>query len=184
MRSQAAIERRIEGIRGEQPLTHDQAVITPMRLLVEAFLPQLRAVCAALERFDAEIAKLCPELPDYKLFRELPGAGPALAPRLLVAFGEQRERFPNAAALQSGSRAGHGTQREQVLGALALCLSELPAPNFRRVGGADRDPELLGEGLLRRLPSSRHAPSGGPSRARLQVDSHPVPLLGGPDSVR
>jgi transposase len=30
----------------------------------------------------------------------LPGAGPALAPRLLAAFGERRERFPNAAAVQ------------------------------------------------------------------------------------
>jgi hypothetical protein len=34
------------------------------------------------------------------LFKSLPGAGAALAPRLLVAFGERRERFPNAAALQ------------------------------------------------------------------------------------
>jgi hypothetical protein len=32
------------------------------------------------------------ELPDYALFRTLPGAGAALAPRLLVAFGERRER--------------------------------------------------------------------------------------------
>lgn len=100
VRSQEAIERRIEGIRDERPLTHDEAVIAPMRLLVETLLPQLRAVCAAIARFDEAIAKLCPELPDYKLFRELPGAGPALAPRLLVAFGEHRERFPNAAALQ------------------------------------------------------------------------------------
>jgi hypothetical protein len=32
-------------------------------------------------------------LPDYPLFRALPGAGPALAPHLLAAFGEQRERY-------------------------------------------------------------------------------------------
>ena len=36
-------------------------------------------------------------LPDYPLFRALPGAGTALAPRLLVAFGEQRERYASAA---------------------------------------------------------------------------------------
>jgi transposase len=71
-----------------------------MRLLVETLLQQLRAACAAIARFDSEIAKLCPELPDYELFRALPGAGAALAPRLLAAFGERRERFPNAAALQ------------------------------------------------------------------------------------
>lgn len=37
---------------------------------------------------------------DYALFSELPGAGPFLAPRLLVAFGVQRERFANASELQ------------------------------------------------------------------------------------
>jgi transposase len=35
--------------------------------------------------------------PDAPIFRSLPGAGPALAPRLLVAFGTQRDRFQSAA---------------------------------------------------------------------------------------
>jgi len=39
-------------------------------------------------------------LPDYPLFRDLPGAGVARAPRLLSAFGEQRERYENAAKVQ------------------------------------------------------------------------------------
>jgi transposase len=107
----AAIERRIEAIRTEQPLTMDAAVIEPMQLLVDALLPQLRAVSTAIERFDAEIARLAPKLPDYKLFAVLPGAGPALAPRLLVAFGERRERFPNAAALQKYAGVAPVTER-------------------------------------------------------------------------
>ena len=81
------------------------------QLLLEALLPQLRAACAAIERFDVEIARLCPELPDYELFRALPGAGPALAPRLLVAFGERRERFPNAAALHKYAGVAPVTER-------------------------------------------------------------------------
>ena len=36
----------------------------------------------------------------YALFAALPGAGSILAPRLLVAFGEQRERYASAAQLQ------------------------------------------------------------------------------------
>jgi transposase len=36
----------------------------------------------------------------FPVFDALPGAGPALAPRLLAAFGERRERFPSAAAVQ------------------------------------------------------------------------------------
>jgi transposase len=111
VRNQASIERRLEAIRIEQSLTNDPAAIVPMRLLVEALLPQLRAACAAIARFDVEIARLCPELPDYELFRALPGAGPALAPRLLVAFGERRERFPNAAALQKYAGVAPVTER-------------------------------------------------------------------------
>jgi transposase len=111
VRYQAVIERRLEAIRTEQPLTRDTAIIGPMRLLVDSLLPQLRASSAAIARFDAEIARLCPSLPDYELFRSLPGAGPALAPRLLVAFGEQRDRFPNAAALQKYAGIAPVTER-------------------------------------------------------------------------
>jgi transposase len=75
-------------------------VIIPAKLAVDVSLPQLKALCAAIERLDHEIADCCAKLADYKLFAALPGAGPALAQRLLAAFGEQRERFPNAASLQ------------------------------------------------------------------------------------
>jgi transposase len=64
VRSQSAIERRLEAVHSEQPLTSDAAVIGPAELLVETLLPQLRAACAAIERFDAAIASLCAELPD------------------------------------------------------------------------------------------------------------------------
>jgi transposase len=111
VRSQAAIERRIEAVRGERPLHTDAAIIEPMRLLVATLLPQLRAVSAGIARFDAAIAELAPTLPDYKLFAALPGAGPVLAPRLLVAFGERRERFPDAAALQKYAGVAPVTER-------------------------------------------------------------------------
>lgn len=111
VRYQNAITRRIAAIRAEQPLTTDLAVILPMRLLVEVLLPQLRAANAAIERFNEEISRLGPQLPDYELFRSLPGAGAALAPRLLVAFGERRERYPNAAALQKYAGIAPVTER-------------------------------------------------------------------------
>jgi hypothetical protein len=46
-------------------------------------------------------AELAKELPDFKLFAALPGAGAALAPRLRTAFGENRDRFPDAASVQN-----------------------------------------------------------------------------------
>ncbi len=78
----------------------DKAVITPNRLQALVLVDRLRVTLAAIKRFDDEIAELAPKHADYSRFNSRPGAGPALAPRLLVAFGEQRERFKNAAALQ------------------------------------------------------------------------------------
>lgn len=86
------IEQRIHAILGATTLTADSGVIRPNQLLVEVLVEQLRGVVEALERFDHELARLAPTLPDYALCSALPGAGPALAPRLLAAFGEQRER--------------------------------------------------------------------------------------------
>jgi transposase len=94
------IEQRVQAILTATPLTVDNGVLVPNRLLAEVLVEQLRAVLHALERFDAEIAQLASMLPDYPLFRALPGAGPALAPRLLAAFGEQRERYGSAAEIQ------------------------------------------------------------------------------------
>ena len=100
VRKQQTIDKRVAAIRTERPLTSDRAVIEPCRLMVTSLLPQLRALSSAISTVDAEIAKLAASLPDHKLFASLPGAGPVFAARLLAAFGERRERFPNAAALQ------------------------------------------------------------------------------------
>lgn len=72
---------------------------------------QLRITLQAIRRYDEEIALLAPQHPDYGLFSALPGAGPSLAPRLLVAFGEQRQRFTNAAEMQKYSGVAPVTER-------------------------------------------------------------------------
>ena len=77
---------------------------------------QLEVMFRAIEQFDVEIEKQASSHPDYELFQSLPGAGPLLAPRLLVAFGEQRERFANAAEIQkyAGIEIGRASCRERV----------------------------------------------------------------------
>jgi transposase len=82
------------------PLTVDNGGLVPHRLRAEVLGEQWRAILHALERFAAEIAPLASTRPAYPLLRALPGAGPALAPRLLAAFGEQRERYGSAAEIQ------------------------------------------------------------------------------------
>jgi len=100
MNRKALLERRITAIKSAMPLTTDEAVIVPYRLQALTLVAQLKVALESIRIYDDEIAALAPQHPDYDLFNALPGAGPSLAPRLLVAFGEQRERFANAAEVQ------------------------------------------------------------------------------------
>ena len=56
-----------------------------------------------IKQIDGEIAELCGALEDYELFTSLPAAGPTYAPRLLAAFGENRDRFQSARRVQQCS---------------------------------------------------------------------------------
>lgn len=105
------IETRLASIRTASALTDDAGVIEPCRLHALALVEQLRTVLSVIERFDKEISRVASALPDYALFRSLPGAGQHLAPRLLAAFGEQRERFHSAAELQKYSGIAPVTER-------------------------------------------------------------------------
>ena len=105
------IAQRIEAIQPAMPLTTDEGVITPHVCLVRALVAQLRATLQAIEGFDRAMAQLAPTHPDFALFRALPGAGPVFAPRLLVAFGEQRERYTSATDLQQYAGIAPVTER-------------------------------------------------------------------------
>jgi transposase len=105
------LERRIQAIKSAMPLTRDEAIIMPHRLQTLALINQLEVALQSIAMYDEEIAALAPQHPDYALFSCLPGAGPHLAPRLLVAFGEQRERFASAAEVQKYSGIAPVTER-------------------------------------------------------------------------
>ena len=100
VRSADVIAQRITAIKAARPLTADEGIITANVLLVQALVSQLRATLQAIQDFDHAIAQHAQRHPDFPLFQALPGAGPVFAPRLLVAFGEQRERYASAAELQ------------------------------------------------------------------------------------
>jgi len=97
------IEQRLTQIQAAQPLTTDEALIEAHALLVQTLARQLRALHPSLAAYDARIAALFAAHPDAALFDSFPGAGPALAPRLLVAFGTDRARFPAASGIQQFS---------------------------------------------------------------------------------
>lgn len=105
------VESRRQAINAASPLTLDDAVIVPYRMQVLILIEQLELMFKAINQFDDEIAKLASQHPDYALFEPLPGAGPSLTPRLMVAFGEQRERFSSAADIQKLSGIAPVTER-------------------------------------------------------------------------
>lgn len=111
VRHSAVIEKRLGAIAEARPLTRDMAVIEPSVLMVRGIIGQLRQVNKAVVSFDEAIEAICAKLPDYAIFKQLPGAGAALAPRLLAAFGENRERFPTAASMQKYAGVAPVTER-------------------------------------------------------------------------
>ena len=96
-RNAKRIEQRIQAVPTAQPLTPDGAIIEPACALVSARAAMLRPLLKAIQHLDQAIAQAMDQHPDAPIFRSFPGAGPALAPRLLVAFGTNRQRFGSAA---------------------------------------------------------------------------------------
>jgi len=111
MNRKVLLERRIQAIKSAMSLTDDEAVIVPYRLQALTLVAQLAVALESIRQYDDEIAALAPQHPDYALFDVLPGAGPSLAPRLMVGFGEQRERFANAAEVQKCTGIAPVTER-------------------------------------------------------------------------
>ena len=93
-------QKRIQNIRSAVPLTDDEGVIAPNRIMMTLLIPQLRLLLEAIAHLDTEIDARYKAFDDRKIFDSLPGAGPKLAPRLLVAFGQNRARFSSPADLQ------------------------------------------------------------------------------------
>lgn len=93
-------EKRVQDIKQATPLTHDAGVTVPNQLMVEVLIPQLKALLDAIERLNDEIKLRYRKLNDRKIFDSLPGAGPVMAPRLLAAFGSDRDRYQTASEIQ------------------------------------------------------------------------------------
>jgi len=99
-RTASCTEQRLILINQAEPLTLDNAVIESHQLLAVALANQMLVVVEAIKIFDKEIRMLFETLPDAELYKSLPGTGPCLAPRLLVAMGENRNRFTSASEIQ------------------------------------------------------------------------------------
>ena len=100
-RSAAHVESVLAALPAAKPLTTDAAVLAVQPLTVQMLAKQLRLLHGAIVAYERQIAARFRPHPDAFLFENLPGAGPALAPRLLTAFGTDRFRHPTAQDMQA-----------------------------------------------------------------------------------
>jgi transposase len=129
VRSADLITTRLRAIKHATALTTDAGIVTPNALLVQALVAQLRVTLQVIADFDKAIAPHAQGPPDFPLFDALPGAGAVFAPRLLVAFGEQRDRYTSADELQKYAGIAPVTERS---GKKSWVHWRLQCPKFLR----------------------------------------------------
>jgi transposase len=99
-RSEEKIDQRLQRIPNAVPATCDPAVIRSASCMVAIAIEQIALLRKSIGELEAEIDQLAQRQPDWPIFDSLPGAGKALAPRLLACLGTQRSRFSSANQLQ------------------------------------------------------------------------------------
>jgi len=82
------------------PATRDEVVLEACSRRTAACLAQLRVLRDQASAYDKRIAAITADHPDAAIFRSLPGAGDALVPRLIAAFGTDRNHWRDAGDLQ------------------------------------------------------------------------------------
>jgi transposase len=90
------LEARLAALKVAVPLCSDAAVISAGRLKALRLARAILALLPAIKEYDKQIGGLFAAHPDAVIFQSLPGAGPALAPRLLAVFGSRRDRWSNS----------------------------------------------------------------------------------------
>jgi transposase len=99
-RSQQRIDQRLVQIRQARAALEDPAVVEPAVLMVRILLGIVEALNDGIRAMEQSIQEVASAHPDYEIFSSFPGAGPAMAPRLLTAFGSQRDRYRSAGEVQ------------------------------------------------------------------------------------
>src|SRR5215468_2435488 len=100
-RDQELIERRLLAIRQALPAIRDRAVIEAKSMVVKVIVQVIPRLVQGIADLDKKIEEAAAAHPDFFIFDSLPGAGAVLAPRLLAAFGSQRERYGSAGEVQT-----------------------------------------------------------------------------------
>ena len=110
-RSESLIQERIQLATTAKAATTDEAVLIPLVASVKMLSRLIGDLNPSIKDFNEQIKALFAQHPDAAIFGSFPGAGDALAPRLLVAFGSDRNRYSSAAEVQQFSGIAPVTER-------------------------------------------------------------------------
>src|SRR5579862_177747 len=99
-RSAERNQERIDAIYAAVSATNDAAVLEAGALTARGLVALIRTLRDTVARLDQRIEQLVATHSEGALFASLPGAGPVLMPRLIVAFGTRRERYDSAYEVQ------------------------------------------------------------------------------------
>lgn len=97
------VAQRLAFIQQAEALTREESRVSVAVLQVRHLVDPLRAFRKHIALFDEEIKAAFRAHPEAALYRDLPGAGPPLAPRLCAAFGTLRTTYPDPASLQKNA---------------------------------------------------------------------------------
>jgi len=93
----------IEAVRAAVPLTRDKAIVETNAIYAQMLARQIQDLTKTIQQLDETIRAATEKHPDRNIFRALPGAGDALVPRLIAAFGSDRDRYNSAEEIQCQS---------------------------------------------------------------------------------
>lgn len=90
------LEELLPTIGQARSFTEDRAILQPAEITITMLAHQLQGVLVYIDQYNRQINEVFKNHPDAYLFSNLPGAAEVLSPRLLCAFGSDRDRFADA----------------------------------------------------------------------------------------
>lgn len=102
-RSQHRVQQRLDQIPKARPALEDPAIVDPCVLMLQVLLALVTSLREGIDRLQKAIEEVFAQHPDAPIFVSFPGAAAVMAPRLLAAFGSQRDRWQSLEDFQNYS---------------------------------------------------------------------------------
>ncbi len=99
-RSKGEIDEHIQVFYAAVPATQDAVVLEAACRKTEFCLTMLRTLRSRITEMEKRIAAIVADHPDASIFASFPGCGKATTPRLIAAFGTDRDVWTNADEIQ------------------------------------------------------------------------------------